>query len=415
MAHLRSSRATALPGSHLTPRGEAAGRDVPAPPPDTVLIVSGSVGAGHDGAANELARRLRERGVRVEQRDHLEALPRIFQRVLQDGYTLSVGYVPAFFEWLFCAIEHRGWVQRCTLAFCHGANRVMRQWVSDDVAVIVSTYPLASQALGRLKATGQIRQPVVTYLTDPAVHRLWVHPDVEHHLTVTAATATQGRERYGVAMCAVGALVPPRFGTRELGAGRADLRAQLGVAEDESLALLVSGSLGLGDLACTVRALRASDRTRVLVLCGRNDHLRRKLSAIPGVVALGWREDVAELMAAADVLVHNAGGLSLTEGLAAGLPAITYQPLPGHGRANAALLARSVWPRGRRHPRNCGDRCDRHRQAQTPGAPPSPVPPMPPTWSSPCSPARGRQQELAPYRTQPAVRAPRPRTAQTLR
>lgn len=83
MAHLRRSRATALPGSHLTPRGEAAGRDV-----------------------------------------------------------------PAFFEWLFCAIEHRGWVQRCILAFCHGANRVMRQWVSDDVAVIVSTYPLARPGTG---------------------------------------------------------------------------------------------------------------------------------------------------------------------------------------------------------------------------------------------------------------------------
>jgi len=117
-------------------------------------------------------------------------------------------------------------------------------------------------------------------------------------------------------------------------------------------------------------------------------------------------------MAAADVLVHNAGGLSLTEGLAAGLPVITYQPLPGHGRANAALLAKvglAPWPQT---PEELRDGCDRHRQAQTPGAPPSPVPPMPPTWSSPCSPARGRQQELAPYRTQPAVRAPRPRTAQ---
>jgi hypothetical protein len=53
-------------------------------------------------------------------------------------------------------------------------------------------------------------------------------------------------------------------------------------------------------------------------------------------------------MAAADVLVHNAGGLTLTEAMSAGLPAITFHPIPGHGRANARILERSGlarWPR----------------------------------------------------------------------
>jgi UDP-N-acetylglucosamine:LPS N-acetylglucosamine transferase len=48
------------------------------------------------------------------------------------------------------------------------------------------------------------------------------------------------------------------------------------------------------------------------------------------------------------VLVHNAGGLSCTEALVAGLPVVTYLPIPGHGRANAAVLARAAlapWPR----------------------------------------------------------------------
>jgi UDP-N-acetylglucosamine:LPS N-acetylglucosamine transferase len=65
-------------------------------------------------------------------------------------------------------------------------------------------------------------------------------------------------------------------------------------------------------------------------------------------VPLGWRDDVPELMAAADVLVHNAGGLSVTEALVVGLPTLTYLPIPGHGRANAAVLERAgvaAWPR----------------------------------------------------------------------
>jgi UDP-N-acetylglucosamine:LPS N-acetylglucosamine transferase len=66
------------------------------------------------------------------------------------------------------------------------------------------------------------------------------------------------------------------------------------------------------------------------------------------VVALGWRDDVPTLMALADVLVHNAGGLTLTEALTAGLPAITFRPIPGHGTANAATLAEAglaPWPK----------------------------------------------------------------------
>ena len=75
-----------------------------------------------------------------------------------------------------------------------------------------------------------------------------------------------------------------------------------------------------------------------VVACGRNQALRRKLSVRLGPRALGWRDDVPELMAASDVLVTNAGGLSFTEALVTGLPAVCFAPLPGHGEANAQVL-----------------------------------------------------------------------------
>jgi UDP-N-acetylglucosamine:LPS N-acetylglucosamine transferase len=103
------------------------------------------------------------------------------------------------------------------------------------------------------------------------------------------------------------------------------------------VALLVAGSLGLGDLIPAVRAVVASGLT-ALVLCGRNDALRRRVTRERGAVALGWRTDVHELMHVADVLVQNAGGLACTEAMVVGLPTVTYRPIPGHGRANARVL-----------------------------------------------------------------------------
>jgi processive 1,2-diacylglycerol beta-glucosyltransferase len=312
-----------------------------------VLVISGSVGAGHDGAADELISRLAKLDVAADRRDYLDALPRIVRYVLRDGYRLSVGYAPAFFDWMFAHLEHAGWVQRVALGLCRMAQRHVLHWVGDH-DVVVSTYMLASQTLGQLKEAGMVDATLVTFLTDPAVHRLWVHPAVDHHLTVTEATARMGHLVYRTPMRAVGGLVSARFAHQPDPAHRHRLRAELGLSPDGLVVLLAAGSLGMGDVPHVVRTISSSGLAEVVVLCGRNNRLRKQLSTQPGVVALGWREDVPELMAAADVLVHNAGGLSLTEALTVGLPAVTYRPIPGHGIANSEVLAEAglaPWPR----------------------------------------------------------------------
>jgi UDP-N-acetylglucosamine:LPS N-acetylglucosamine transferase len=313
-----------------------------------VLVVSGSVGAGHDGAADELIDRLEALGVRTDRRDYLDAVPLLGRIVLREGYSLSIGYAPGFFDWLFHSLERSGWVQRVTMLLCWLARFRMRRWARGR-EVVVSTYPLAGQTLGMLRASGELDAVVVTYLTDPAVHRMWVHPGVDHHLTVTEATSRMGRLAYRTPMKAVGGLVSPRFGARLPAGGKAALREELGLRGDRPVVLMVTGSLGLGEVPEAVREIAATGSAQVVVLCGRNERLRAQFTPEDdGIVALGWRDDVPELMAMADALVHNAGGLTLTEALTAGLPAITFRPIPGHGTANAATLldaGLAPWPK----------------------------------------------------------------------
>lgn len=303
----------------------------------SVLVVSGSVGAGHDGAAQELAQRLRALGVHVDVEDHLRALVPGAALFLRQGYTQSVGRVPALFEWLFRVLEDSRFWRFLLALLCHTSCwRLLRWSRRRPYSLVVSTYPLASQALGHLRERGRLRVPVVTYLCDPAAHRSWIHPGVDHHWTVTEATARQGRRDYGTPMTAVGPLVPERF-TRVPAERGAQLRRELGIDPARKVALLVAGSLGLGDVAES--AARVGEAGLVpMVLCGRNEELRARVAEVPGAVALGWRSDVHELLSAADVLVQNAGGLSYTEALVAGLPAVSYRCIPGHGRANAAVL-----------------------------------------------------------------------------
>jgi UDP-N-acetylglucosamine:LPS N-acetylglucosamine transferase len=315
---------------------------VPKPqPPLRALVITGSVGAGHNGAATELVRQLTAHGVEATYRDYLDALPRRYRRLLRDGYAFSATRAPWAFDWLFRSEERDSTVRALTMRLCRLACRELAQWLGQGYDVVVTTFPFAAQSLGMLKEDGTLTAPAVCYLTDPAPHRLWVHPRIDAHLTVTQATAAEGSARYGVPMAAAGPLAPEVFGTPLDPADRRTLRAELGVPADRRMALLVTGSMGLGDVMASVRAVRAVPGTVPVVLCGRNQRLRQRVAGLPGVVALGWRDDVPRLMSAADVLVHNAGGLSLTEALVAGLPAVSYEVLSGHGRANAATLARA--------------------------------------------------------------------------
>lgn len=313
----------------------------PAGPLPAVLIVSGSVGAGHDGAARELAARLRRAGVQADVHDYLDGLPVAVQRLLRDGYTISVGRVPVLFEWLFQALERLAPARMIMRAVCRLADRQVLAWTRQRrYGLVVSTYPLASQSLGRLRRQGRLAVPVTTYLTDPAAHRSWLHPGVDEVWSVTTATARQAWEDYRALVTAAGPLVPPAFAVRPAPTRRRALRAQLGVPDAATVALVVTGSLGLGDVEQTAADLAAAGVVP-LVLCGRNAALRRRLAATGRCVALGWRDDVPDLMAASDVLVHNAGGLSFTEAYVAGLPAVSYRCIPGHGQANARVLEQS--------------------------------------------------------------------------
>ena len=303
-----------------------------------VVIVSGSVGAGHDGAAFELARRLELAEVQTTVVDYLTLLPTWAARLLDEGYTASVQRAPGVFDWIFRHIETSEMTFAVATWVCSLAERKLLTAVRGADAV-VSTYPLASRSLGELKRKALVEMPCLSFLTDPAPHRMWVHPHVEQHLTVTTQTAAEGQARYGVPMTTAGPLVAPRFGGRPGPQTREDLRRSLGLELADLAVLISAGSLGLGQVQATADAVRDAGGV-ALVLCGNNEPLLHRLSR-SGHRALGWRDDIAELMAAADVLVHNAGGLSLTEALVAGLPAITFAPLPGHGRANAELLDRT--------------------------------------------------------------------------
>jgi len=97
----------------------------------------------------------------------------------------------------------------------------------------------------------------------------------------------------------------------------------------------MGGGWGRGPLF-TVGTLLVEQGCNVIVLAGANRRLlrrSRRASAAPAPRVLAHSDDVATLMAAADVVVTSPGQ-ACHEARAVGRPLVVMDTVPGHGREN---------------------------------------------------------------------------------
>jgi UDP-N-acetylglucosamine:LPS N-acetylglucosamine transferase len=296
------------------------------------------MGAGHDGAAAELRRRLDAHGHDVEVVDFLDAVAFHIGPFLRWYYEVQLKLFPWSYELSYKlspllrgpAVMVDTWLTRRKL------RHVIKEYRPD---AIVSVYPLASLVLGRMRRKKLLRVPVLTYLTDFAVHSLWVHRGVDRHLAVSEISAAGAQSRGGKDAYARGPLVGDRFRVAEY--DRDAMRSSLGLDPEDRAVLVVAGSWGVGDVVATVEAIGRTGEFHPITVCGRDEKLRAELDQRGFGTVIGWTDQMPALMTASDALVENAGGLTCMEAFATGLPVITYLPIAGHGKENAELMARA--------------------------------------------------------------------------
>lgn len=311
--------------------------------PKRILILSADAGFGHKAAANAIASAACQRetdrcevtivnpldhpdapGLLVSAQDDYDQMIQNSPDLYRVGYRASDGAIPAVIA------------EQALTVMLYGVLRdILGEYEPD---VVVTTYPLYQAPLATVTALSRRHVPFLTVVTDlVTVHRLWFHESAEACLVPTQAVADKAIES-GLAPDRVeitGLPVNPQLaGSSE----KADLRTKLGWPHDRYVALF-SGSRRVKKLEPVARILNHSGLPVALaIVTGGDDELRARMESEkwhqPAWI-YGYVDNMWEMMKAADFIVCKAGGLIVSEALAAGLPLLLAEAIPGQETGNA--------------------------------------------------------------------------------
>jgi len=314
-----------------------------------VLILSASVGCGHDkaAAAVSLALETGHRGNEVTAVTDFFGLGRgIAGRTLKKAYFNSLSYTPGIYRTLY-RLAQRGRV-------AHGLRSMLANSFGDVLLdhvaklapdAIICTHPFPAMVLAALRKSPVLRRTLLTgVVTDFTVHKLWLQPELDL-ICVANEHSKQKLLTQGISPQSInptGIPILPSFSD----AGKREVSRPVNMRRRPFTVLIMGGGLGMVSSTAILEGLRSlKDQINIVVVAGQNVMLREQLRkdaenfALKNIEIWGYTNNVPDLMLNADLLITKPGGLTCSEALAAGLPMLLYGALPGQEEENAAYLA----------------------------------------------------------------------------
>ena len=316
-----------------------------------ILILMSDTGGGHRASAHALQAAFAARfpgRFQVEIVDlwtdytpwPIDQFPRLYSPI--------VARAPWLWKLLWAVSENqRALSAALRLVFMLCRNDMRKVLQAHRPHLIISVHPLIQHLFLRLLEEERARIPFVTVVTDLAsFHRGWFHAQAQRCFVASEAAAAAARS-HGLQPRRIRLLgLPVRSAFAELLPDRAAARAKLGLADAAFTALLVGGGEGMGPVAEIAHAVArrlaaAGTDAQLVVICGRNDRLRRALQQadwpLP-VHVYGFVEDMQEWMTAGDCIITKAGPGTIAEAMICGLPILLSGFVPGQEEGNVPFV-----------------------------------------------------------------------------
>jgi processive 1,2-diacylglycerol beta-glucosyltransferase len=306
----------------------------------SVLILTARFGEGHNAAANNLAAALRKYHpeVRVSVHDIFEESYGWMNSLAQSLYRLVINYAPGLWEMFFCFLD-RSSVPPWILRVFSRAERKLREKIQFlDADVVVSTYPGYGQLIDGIAPSGKRKFTFVTIVTDSlTINSIWYRCSCDHYLVPNEPTA-RVMQQAGVRnakLHVTGFPTPLEFSNSVI------LRKT--PPDDGCWKVLFMVNSAPEQAPDIVRELLAIECIALAVTCGRNTTLLKSLQSLAKdlgkpIELHGWTPEMPQIILRSHILIGKAGGATVQEALAAQIPMVVTQIVPGQEEGNARLI-----------------------------------------------------------------------------
>lgn len=331
-----------------------------------VLIMSASTGGGHNRAARAIKEELESRtidnmSIECEIVDSLKLVNNTMDKVISRGYEKSALYTPKAYGSVYrfsetsLASKNEFKTNPLTSLMARKFKHLLNDSSPD---LIIGTHPFPMIALSTLKKNNNISlsesfyrsskvdiPPMISVLTDYTTHSTWIQNEIDYYIVgheyVKELLVYEGVDSEKVK--AFGIPVEKSFLSHR---DRETVLTELGLSPEKLTVLLMGGSFGAGNIKETLEDLLTVDRDfQILVITGRNEHLKDKLSKMldstvhnKNICLLGYTNKMNDILASIDVLISKPGGLTTTEALLNDVPMIVPYFIPGQEEENLDFL-----------------------------------------------------------------------------
>ena len=307
-----------------------------------VLVLTLSFGSGHVRASEAIIAALKQvapsdTNLEIEYLDVIAESAFIFRLFYVHTYYAMLKYAPWLWDRYFANRVEQ--VHKSTApewAFKLGCSRVFRNIKKMRPDLIVATEVGACE-IGRMIKRQRPEMKLAGIVTDYDGEPVWSCPEVDWFSVSLPLVRDQlvgwGAEGHKIEIC--GIPVDQRFCAKPSLAQREAILRNFNLQGNKPIALLMSGGMGFTKMDNLVAELIDSGlNAQVVAITGQDRAMFQRLQELrstnqTSLSVLGWCNRIHDLMHVADLLVTKPGGLTITEALAAGIPIVAFDPIPG--------------------------------------------------------------------------------------
>lgn len=341
-----------------------------------VLILSATTGGGHMRAANALKEYILSQSPNsvIKISDTLQYISPLLNKAVTEGYVYLATKTPKMYGTVYKASDKDTALNK-TVGIATNQLRKRLFPLIDDFApdIIITTHSFAAEIVTALKVQGEINVPIISIITDFAVHKTYISDGVDAYIVSSREMVNDMVER-GVDRVK---LYPYGIPVKNEFFNEIDRKIELEKEElDPSLPtiLIMAGSFGVTDvLKIYHKIVKSPCDFQIIVITGKNEKLYETFDRYLSKIALNntlvefenygrlrsksttlkksrhikpskptrllyYTNDVERYMRMADMIVTKPGGLTVSEAIVTGLPMCIFKAIPGQEEQNADFL-----------------------------------------------------------------------------